>query len=139
MDIIYGNKITVEEFNNLRKSVGWQAIENELAVNSIKNALFIVAAIYNSETIGMARVCGDGGYTVTIADVVVNPDFQNKGIGKKLMQEIMAYIKNSLKDEQEIFVNLMAAKNREYFYRQFGFEERPNDKLGAGMTQWIKK
>ena len=139
MDIIYGNKVTVEEFNNLRKLVGWKTIENKLAVNSIKNALFIVTAIYNNEIIGMARVCGDGGYTVTIADVIVKPDFQNKGIGKKLMQEIMVYLKNSLKEGQEIFVNLMAAKNKEYFYRQYGFEERPNDKLGAGMTQWIKK
>lgn len=25
------------------------------------------------------------------------------------------------------------------FYRQFGFVERPNDELGAGMTQWIAR
>jgi hypothetical protein len=32
----------------------------------------------------------------------------------------------------------MAAKNKETFYKQFGFEGRPNDKVGAGMTQWMK-
>ena len=54
------------------------------------------------------------------------------------MENIMEYLNNSLKDGQEIFVNLMSAKNRETFYKQFGFVERPNDKVGAGMTQWIK-
>jgi len=33
----------------------------------------------------------------------------------------------------------MSAKGRETFYKQFGFEERPNEKLGVGMTQWISK
>jgi predicted N-acetyltransferase YhbS len=69
---------------------------------------------------------------------VVKPDYQNKGIGKKLMQEVMKYIKNSLKDGQEVFVNLMATKGNETFYKKFGFAERPNDNVGAGMTQWVK-
>jgi len=38
-----------------------------------------------------------------------------------------------------VFVNLMAAKGQESFYKQFGFEERPNEKDGAGMAQWVKK
>ena len=138
MDIEFGNSVTVNDFNGLRKSVGWKTIEKELAQKTIENALFIVTAVYNGEIIGMARVSGDGGYTIIITDVIVKPDYQNKGIGTKLMQEIMKYIKNSLKDTQEVFVNLMAAKGREAFYKQFGFEERPNDKVGAGMSQWIK-
>ena len=36
-----------------------------------------------------------------------------------------------------VFVNLMSAKGRESFYKQFVFIERPDDKFGAGMTQWI--
>jgi hypothetical protein len=39
---------------------------------------------------------------------------------------------------QKVYVNLMSAKGKEPFYKKFGFEERPNDKVGAGMTQWIK-
>jgi len=95
MDIKYGNYITVEDFNELRTKVGWNAIENELAINSIKNISFITTAIYNNEIIGMARVCGDGGYIVVIADVIVKPDFQKKGIGKKLMENIMEFLKNN--------------------------------------------
>jgi len=39
----------------------------------------------------------------------------------------------------KVFINLMAAKGRESFYKQFGFVERPNEEFGAGMTQWIPK
>lgn len=35
-------------------------------------------------------------------------------------------------------VNLMAAKGKEPFYKKFGFIERPNDKHGAGMIQYLK-
>jgi len=138
MTIMFGNSLTVEEFNNLRVSVGWKSVEAELAKKSIENALFLTTAIYKDEVIGMARICGDGGYAIMISDVIVKPDFQNKGIGEKMMERIMEYIKSNLKDGQEIFVNLMAAKNRESFYKKFGFTERPNNNLGAGMTQWIK-
>jgi len=44
-----------------------------------------------------------------------------------------------IKKAQCVFVNLMSAKGREHFYEKFGFEIRPNDNLGAGMSQWIKK
>ncbi|GHT58447.1 hypothetical protein AGMMS50239_03010 [Bacteroidia bacterium] len=82
---------------------------------------------------------GDKGYTVIIRDVIVLPEHQGKGIGKELMQKAMDYIrKRYLQKGQKVFVNLMAAKNRESFYKQFGFEERPNEKVGAGMSQMIE-
>jgi hypothetical protein len=36
MNIIFGNKISVDELNFLRESVGWNKIENDLALKSIK-------------------------------------------------------------------------------------------------------
>ena len=54
-----------------------------------------------------------------------------------MMCKVMAFIRNSLEERQFIFVNLMVAKNRESFYAPFGFEARPNEKVGAGMTQYI--
>ena len=140
MDIIFGNKIFVEDFNNLRKSVGWGEMELKLASKTIENALFIITAIFKGKIIGLTRVSGDGGYTVLIQDVIVLPDYQNRGIGKELMSKAMAFInKTFIEKGQTIFVNLMSAKGRESFYEKYGFEKRPNDKFGAGMSQWIKK
>jgi GNAT superfamily N-acetyltransferase len=139
MDIKYGNKISVEDFIFLRKSVGWGEMEIKLASNAIKNTLFIVTAIFENKIIGLTRVSGDGGYTVLIQDVIVLPDYQNKGIGKKLMEKAMEFIKEKfIKKDQNIFINLISAKDREPFYEKVGFEKRPNEKFGAGMSQWIK-
>jgi GNAT superfamily N-acetyltransferase len=136
----FGNKISVEDFNFLRKSVGWNEIENSLALKTVKNALFIITAIIDKKIVGLTRVSGDGGYTILITDVIVIPEYQGKGIGKKLMEKAMDYIRNDfLQKGQTVFINLMAAKGRELFYKKYGFEERPNERVGAGMTQWIKK
>jgi GNAT superfamily N-acetyltransferase len=140
MEIIFGNKLTVEEFIYLRKSVGWGETDAKLAIKCIENALYIVTAIFEGKIIGLTRVSGDGGYTVLIQDVIVLPEYQNKGIGKKLMTKAMEFINETyIEKGQNIFVNLMSAKGRESFYEKYGFVKRPNEKYGAGMSQWIKK
>jgi GNAT superfamily N-acetyltransferase len=140
MDLMFGNKITVDEFNFLRESVGWNKIEEKLAQKGIENSLFIITAIIAGKTIGLARVCGDGGYNIWINDMIVLPEYQKKGIGKNLMNKAMDYIKNEfLQNGQSVFVNLMSAKGKETFYQKFGFEKRPNEKVGSGMSQWINK
>ena len=35
------------------------------------------------------------------------------------------------------YVNQISVKEKESFYTQFGFEVRPNEKVGVGMTQLI--
>ncbi len=87
----------------------------------------------------MARVISDGGYVALIADVIVMPEFQGMGIGKTIMKMVMEYFSGILEEGDKIFINLMAAKGRESFYKQFGFIERPNDELGSGMTQWLSR
>lgn len=137
MEITYSNLISVKEYNYLRKSVGWDEIDEEQALTGIKNSAFLISAIVNNKTVGLSRVVSDGGYIAIIVDVMVLPEYQGNGIGKTMIQKVMNHINDSLKEGQCVFVNLMAAKNRESFYSQFGFEARPNEKAGAGMTQYI--
>ena len=137
MDIKYVNQISVEDYNFLRKSVGWPELESKQALTGINNSIFLISATVNDKTVGMARVVGDGGHIVIIVDVIVLPEYQGNDIGKIMMQRIMEFIKGNIKEEQFVFVNLMAAKDRESFYTQFGFEVRPNERVGAGMTQYI--
>ena len=138
-EIRFTSDISVADYNHLRKTVGWSVIEEKQALTGIHNSVFLVAAVHGNKTVGMARVVSDGGYVVIIVDVIVLPDYQGQGIGKSMMQKVMEYISNSLQEGQSVFVNLMAAKGRESFYSQFGFETRPNEKNGAGMTQWISR
>ena len=137
MDIIYTNQISVNDYNDLRKSVGWTELESKQALTGLNNSAFLISAIANGKTVGISRVVSDGGYIAIIVDVIVLPEFQGKGIGKTMMQKVMEFIKGNIEEGQVVLVNLMAAKDRESFYAQFGFETRHIESVGAGMTQYI--
>jgi GNAT superfamily N-acetyltransferase len=137
MNITYGNTITVADYNNLRKSVGWTVLAEKQAQAGIDSSACLVVANVDNNTVGMARLITDGGYIAFIADVMVLPKYQKNGIGKALMNMIMAHIQSNLEIGDCVYVGLMASKGREDFYKHFGFDERPNDYLGAGMSKWI--
>ncbi len=138
MNITYDDILPVTDYNNLRDAVGWGRLTQKQAETGIKNSAYVVAAKEDGKTIGMARVISDGGYVYYIADVVVYPDYQGNKIGKTMMQMIMIHLNSLRGEEEKLSVNLMAAKGREDFYKQFGFIERPNEQFGAGMCQWIE-
>ena len=137
-DITYTNTLSVHDYNTLREAVGWPSVKENRAQIGLNNSMFIVSAKHtDGKTIGMARIVGDGGYVAYISDVAVLPEYQGRGIGKKLMQKTMDFLSSILEDDLTIMVILVAAKGKESFYKQFDFIERPSEKFGAGMTQWI--
>lgn len=137
--INYAHTISVADYNFLRKAVGWNEIPENQAQIGINNSAYLVSAIFGDKVIGMARVVSDGGHIVMIVDVMVLPEYQGYGVGKTMMGRVMQWIETSMNEGETVFINLMAVKGREPFYKPFGFIERPNGSLGAGMTQWIKK
>lgn len=138
-NIIYDHDLEVSDYNNLRDLVGWGMIPEKQARAGLNRSDFVIAAKDGERTVGMSRVLTDGGCVALILDVVVHPDYQGKGIGRTLMQSVMNFINHRIELGEESYICLMAAKGKEDFYKKFGFEERPNDNRGAGMTQWIKK
>ena len=139
MNIEYTNSLTIDEFNFLRTAVGWQAIENELAANGIKNSAFLVCARDGEKAIGMARVITDYGYVVFVHDVIVLPEYQGNGTGAELMRRVMNYIDENISQGQRKIIHLMSKTGKEEFYEKFGFFKRPKDDYGYGMTLLLDK
>lgn len=137
MDIeLLRREATVDEFIEMRKSVGWGYPDKEAIKVGLENNLFSICIERGNELIGYGRVIGDGGFTLYIQDIIIKPQYQKMGLGSKIMTEIMGYIKENYTSGS--MVCLMAAKEKEGFYRKFGFIERPNEVYGAGMIQFIK-
>lgn len=133
--ITYGKEITFEEYNKLRKLVGWGEISERQFNTSIPNSRFITVGKCSGETISMARAVGDGGYHLLVVDVIVHPDFQGQGIGREMISQLMDFVKNGYVEKGETtMVSLLSAKNKEPFYEKVGFMRRPNDERGAGMS-----
>ena len=123
-----------EKWLKLRKTTGLNAYNRpiDIAQKGLDNSLYGISVYSNDELIGMARVIGDGYTCFYVQDVIVNPNYQGKGIGKKIMKKIMTYLDNV---EENAIVALMSAKGKESFYEQFGFIKRPNDTYGCGMIR----
>jgi ribosomal protein S18 acetylase RimI-like enzyme len=125
-----------EEYNTLRAAVGWGTYDTAAVALSLPKSLFCVCACCDDRVVGMARVVGDATLVQYVQDVVVLPEFQNRGIGKSLMDAVMAYVGAHATDNS--VVGLMSAKGKESFYERYGFVRRPNEQLGSGMTLFWK-
>lgn len=126
---------TVSEYLNLRNEVGWWDTEKEMTEKALNNSLYSIVAVEGDKTIGVGRIIGDGGLYYYIQDLIVHPDYQNKGIGKRLMKELMNYIDKHAANGS--FIGLMSAKGYAEIYESFGFKAREVD--APGMFLAIKK
>ena len=77
----------------------------------------------------MARMNGDMGLNYYIKDVVVRPEYQGKGIGKMLINELIRFINDNGVKGTDIFVELCAVPDKIQFYEKFGFEANEEQRL----------
>lgn len=77
----------------------------------------------------MARMNGDMGLNYYIKDVVVRPEYQGKGIGRMLIDELRRFINNNGVKGTDIFVELCAVPDKIPFYEKFGFEANEAQRL----------
>lgn len=139
MSIHYTNTISAEDYNVLRVSAGWAPIHPEQAAAGINGSSYIVAAAEGGKTVGTARLIWDGGYAALIKDVLVLPEYQGKGIGREMMNKIIAWLKEQLKPGYILQVDMMASEGKEPFYEKFGFIRRPRENRGSGMDLWVMR
>jgi ribosomal protein S18 acetylase RimI-like enzyme len=123
---------TIEEYQKLREAIGWGSTDTCITEAGLSNSLYSVCALFEDKVIGCGRVIGDGGIYFYIQDVIILPEFQGQGIGERIMNSLMEYLKANTR--ARTFVGLMAAKESAGFYKRFGFNERPSDAPGMFMV-----
>lgn len=137
--IHFSHSISIDDYNRLRASVDFITIRPKRASIALSNSLYIIVAKDGDVPVGMARVIGDGGYVYFICDVIVHPAYQSKGLGRTIIENVLAWLESQVDEGETIMVNLMSAMNKEPFYEKLGFHKRPFDNHGSGMSRWIKK
>jgi GNAT superfamily N-acetyltransferase len=127
------NLLTAKDFIKLRVSAGWGELLEQQAQDALKNSLFTIAVMDQGQVIGMGRLVGDGVYICYVQDLVILTEYQGKGIGKSIMERLIAYTKDHGVPETNMTLGLFAAKGKEEFYQKLGFVIRPNMNRGSGM------
>lgn len=133
MIIIKENIKKIDEFNYLYDMVGWGAYDNNITKQALDNTYYSLSVYDDDKIIGYGRLIGDTICFMYIHDIMVIPDYQNKKIGTMIMNKLLDKIREIKKENPDMRVYLGASKGKEEFYRKFGFIERKDANLGAGM------
>lgn len=84
MVFIENECIPVEKLSDLREAVGWNRMENAYR-SPLLRSYYHIAAYDHDRLIGYIDCVSNGVTDAYIQDLMVHPDFQNQGIGTKLM------------------------------------------------------
>jgi GNAT superfamily N-acetyltransferase len=123
------NELSAEEFILLWETVWGQGPSAEQTKLAMEHTLFRVSVYDEDKIVAMARVIGDMGLDYYIKDVVVRPEYQSKGIGRMLVNELLSYINANGISGTEIFVELCAMPDKIPFYEKFGFDANEAQRL----------
>nr|QCI05114.1 hypothetical protein [Centroceras clavulatum] len=128
--ITINQEINLYELEQLCDSVGWV----RRPIKKVKIALdnsFLTICLFEKKLnqnylIGFARATSDHSFNATIWDVVIHPDFQKKGLGKALMNELI----KELRYKDISTITLFADPQVLNFYRNLGFMSDPDGVKG---------
>ncbi len=123
------NELSAAEFILLWETVWGQAPSLEQTEIAMKNTIFRVSVYDKDRVVAMARMIGDMGLNYYIKDVVVRPEYQHKGIGKMMINELMKFINENGLSGTDIFVELCAMPDKIPFYEKLGFSANEAQRL----------
>ncbi len=84
----------------------------------------VITAWDGDQLVGFARATSDGVYRATIWDVVIHPDYQGAGLGRKLIHTVLSHPHMTRVER----VYLMTT-NQRTFYERIGFQANPTDTM----------
>jgi len=113
------------ELEELCDAVGW----SRRPIHKVRKALqhsFLVVSMWQQRgsyrrLIGFARATSDHAFNATIWDVVVHPEFQGRGLGRRLMEKVI----HELRAQDISNITLFADRDVVSFYERLGFTPDP--------------
>lgn len=123
------DELTAEQFIELWQTVWGEGPAYEQTELALNNTLFRVSVCDGEKVVAMARMLGDMGLDYYIKDVVVRPEYQHRGIGRMMINELMKFINDNGIKGTNIFVELCAMPDKIPFYQKLGFEMNEAQRL----------
>jgi ribosomal protein S18 acetylase RimI-like enzyme len=108
------------------KSVGMAYHEPEKHRKAFEASYTKVFLYKDDKLVGFGRAISDGAYQAAVYDCAVVIEYQGKGIGRMIMENILSKL-------QDCNIILYASPGKEGFYKKLGFR-----KMKTGMAKFIK-
>lgn len=113
------NRFTENDLEQLFRSVDWDSGNYpDRLKKAIKNSDRVVSMWDKDKLIGLMSAITDSEMTVYFPYLLVMPEYQGKGIGKKLCQNMLEYYKNYYRKI------LTCKEDKLGFYEKMGFQKQ---------------
>jgi len=112
----------------LRARVGWGDGVVPPGTIGLEPARYALCVYEHDRLVGCGRVIGQGDESFYLQDIIVDPDWQGRGIGAAIMTRLMSYLACTAVPGARI--GLMATVEVEGFYRRYGFVRREDGMPG---------
>ena len=130
-DIIYKDTkdLNKDDLERLFLSVEWSSGKYpQMLANALNNYGSVFTAWHNDKMVGLIGSMDDGIMTAYIHYLLVDPEYQGKGIGRKLIEMTKGYYDKYLR------IVLVAYGNTIGFYESCGFKGH-NDSCPMYLTE----
>ncbi|EEF4509739.1 GNAT family N-acetyltransferase [Salmonella enterica] len=107
-----------DDFCRLRNISGLTPRPLEAVKRALPRSCYGVYIEYSGLVVGMGRIVGDGAINFEIVDIAVDPEYQAKGLGRKIMEALMSWIEKQ--DPLGAYITLIADVPE--LYEKFGFK-----------------
>ena len=127
IEITLNGPIEASEVIELYRANGWSSAEKpQQLIPALKNSHTLVTARISGKLVGIGNAISDGHLVVYYPHMLVHPDHQGAGIGRKMMQAMQSVYAGF---HQQM---LTADGDAVAFYKALGFER-------AGKTEpmWV--
>jgi len=110
--------VTWERVSEVFAAVGWGKRDPAELRQAFERSSFVRFAYDGDKIVGFGRTMDDGRFYGLIVDLVVDPVYQGKGIGSRILRELREAMSGY------IFVTLTAAPGKHQFYVKQGWKRQ---------------
>ena len=131
--VLHAGPPSLEDYVRPRRESGLRPKSPEQAEHALRgswSSCHVTAP--NGETVAMGRVIGDGGWYFVIADMATAPRHQRRGLGRAVLDHLLAEIEGRAPGEP--YVTLTAAAAGRRLYEQAGFTAFTPDQTGMQLV-----
>ncbi len=127
---IDGSKIS--SIKNLFNRCKWDWLPSDSEMlNAFKKSFRVFEVKVDDELIGFGRIISDGKIYGLLVDLMVDPEFRSKGIGKKLTN----FIVRQCKEDGLRIIQLLSSREGRDLYLKSGFSQCPPE--SPGMIKFV--
>ena len=136
IDIAYNCDLSTihwERVCELFYKVNWNKRHPDEIKEAFEKSSHTVFVFNNDLIIGFGRIVGDGKYYAMLADIVIDPSYHKRGLGKRIV--------NKLKDAAlgYHFITLTAAPGKSEFYKNIGWKKQSTSYIWPQTPKQIRQ